>query len=315
MNSRNATMPAVARAEPAQYLFRTANPALSSRALGRRDSVGPICAEYETKCAQGDWCCDTGETCSFDTVNGSFLCCGATAGPNGCSKVCAAGTFQCGSVCCTYGQVCFGGDTVSGYCINQQNTLSSSASRTLPGTVIVTTQTLTRHSGLPAGTQAAGPLYSPNEANQNNNNNNNGNNGGSQQGISVGVQVAIGVAVPIVVIFLAILAWFCFSRFRRNRQAPAVTKDMESSSPSPSPAQRNFPSLPKNAMIVQTPVQPFEFGQPRTPKTSLPPPETSAGTVLSEDDDQQQGTPPVIAPPRLATPIDLLTAVAGKRSH
>lgn len=131
---------------PAQYLFRSATPAvgflggsIGRTSPARRNSIGPYCAEFETKCAQGDWCCNTGETCSFDTVNGAYLCCGASAGAAGCARVCAVGTFQCGSVCCTHGQTCFGGDTVSGYCahVNQtqtQNPLAQpTAIRTTPG--------------------------------------------------------------------------------------------------------------------------------------------------------------------------------------
>jgi len=328
MNPQNATLPAGCEVvPPAHHLFRSASPAASSSPvsgggfagrrglLAGRNSLGPICADYETKCAQGDWCCNTGETCSFDTINGAFLCCGASAGANGCARVCAAGTFQCGSVCCTYGQTCYGGNTVSGYCLHDNQTQiqpQPTAARTT--SIVQNFATGTRVSSA-GGASATGTSSRSSSSPSSVDNNQSG-------GVSLGLQIGIGVAVPLAVICIAVAVWFCISRCRRA-PPPWTEKQMSSSascsspdSPSPSPAVRGFPSLPRNAMIVSTPVQPFEFGQPRTPKTSLPPPipETPAGIddAKSSTTHNSTNSTPILAAPRLATPIDLLNAVAGR---
>ncbi|KAK3349795.1 hypothetical protein B0T25DRAFT_582656 [Lasiosphaeria hispida] len=347
----NATLPAGFQAvPPAQYLFRDANPAASpdgfigfaGRALGGRNSLGPICANYETKCAQGDWCCNTGGTCSFDTINGAFLCCGASAGASGCTRVCAAGTFQCSSVCCTYGQTCYGGDTVSGYCISQGSSYTTSTVNQN------SRQTTTAYRGDYQSSSASPYGYD-------NNNNNNGNTqttstyhntatgtqdasrssstnnrdqslSGEQNsgGMSLGVQVAISVAVPLIVILIAVGVWFCIFRRRAAAKRAAANQiyaeknaAFAPTSDSPSPIVRDFPSLPRDAMIVATPVEPFEFGRTRT-RTSLPPPHTAEtyDSTNSHDRDSncQANSTPTTKTPRLPTPIDLLTAVAARGS-
>ncbi|KAK4442133.1 hypothetical protein QBC34DRAFT_456239 [Podospora aff. communis PSN243] len=310
---------------PAQYLFRSATPAIGflGGSIGRtsparRNSIGPYCSEFETKCAQGDWCCNTGETCSFDTLNGAYLCCGASAGAAGCARVCAVGTFQCGSVCCTHGQTCFGGDTVSGYCahVNQTQTQNPLVQPTAGRTTTALQNFATATRG--AGASATGSNRDGSSSSESLNQDRGQESGG---GISLGVQIGIGVAVPILVICIAAAAWFCFARCRRARSSKELPeKNVAGSlsspdSSNPSPVVHNFPSLPRNAMIVQTPVQPFEFGQPRTPKTTLPPPVPETPAAESERGSAIHGssrTTPIIAAPRLATPIDLLNAVAAK---
>lgn len=50
-------------APPSGFLFRPAHPArpplggFIGVSLHERDSIGPVCASTEAKCAQGDWCC------------------------------------------------------------------------------------------------------------------------------------------------------------------------------------------------------------------------------------------------------------------
>jgi len=364
---------------PAQHLFHSASPASSQSPfvggiagrtallLAGRSSLGPICRDFETKCAQGDWCCNTGDSCSFDTLNGAFLCCGSSAGANGCARVCAAGTFQCGNVCCTFGETCFGGDTVAGYCLrvnqtpttlvggqgqNPQATAGGNGNIRATSTIQTIFATGTRAAGgiSTGATRGSSSNLDPNSSDSN---------GGS--GLSLGVVIGVAVAVPAVVIALAIAAWFFLRRCRSRRaqEAAAFTSSSEkhhnasstSSSPHPSPrvsepasapaahgpgshgshgrgvtTSRPFPAnLPPNAMIVQTPVTPFEFGQPRTPKTSLPPPisipETPAPVITDSTSSGSSsgasrsgsGSTPVIATPRLATPINLLNAMAGRR--
>ncbi|KAK0707989.1 hypothetical protein B0H67DRAFT_325657 [Lasiosphaeris hirsuta] len=305
---------------PAQYLFQDANPAASSeafisfagRALGGRDSLGPICANYETKCAQGDWCCNTGGTCSFDTTNGAFLCCGASAGASGCARVCASGTFQCSSVCCTYGQTCYGGDTVSGYCISQGNNAyttstvdqnsrqtttayrgdyqSSSASPYGYGDNNDSTRTTSTHHTSATSTQDASRSSSTNSREQSSSSEHEGG------GMSLGVQVAIGVAVPLIVILIAVGLWFCVFRRRAAKKAEAHQIYVEKNaafaptSDSPSPIVRDFPSLPRDAMIVATPVESYKFGRTRT-RTSLPPPQTAETYDSSDSHDPGQQPP------------------------
>ncbi|KAK5656453.1 hypothetical protein OQA88_4835 [Cercophora sp. LCS_1] len=201
-HQHNAAMPGHVLALPAYHLFRRASPMLF-----RRDSLGPICGERETKCAQGDWCCDTGETCSFDTINGAFLCCGATAGSTGCDRVCSAGTFQCGSVCCTYGQGCYGGDTAAGYCAAQ--TLApvyTTTTRRDYDDYSTTLPTSTRQNGLATGTSRADNAASSSSRNHRDSQSVNPSQStvGDGGGISLGLQIAVGVAVPLIVIFIAI---------------------------------------------------------------------------------------------------------------
>ena len=341
---------------PSAHLYRDASPATSPlggfsgslTSLAKRNSLGPYCADFETKCAQGDWCCNTGDTCSFDTINGAYLCCGASAGGSGCARVCAAGTFQCSSVCCSHGQTCFGGDTVSGYCVYVNQTIQN------PG-VQTTTQraaTTALQSFATATRAATGGSTTATGTNRSGSSSSNQNNLDSSSGaISLGTQIGLGVAVPLVVILLALASWFCIARCRKRRATTALTTSNlaeknavanntnpnDSSSPShdspaPSPVVRGFPSLPHNAMIVSTPVQPFEFGYPRTPKTTLPPPvpetpatvvetrsERSGATVTRQGSgsgrQERDDDTPVIATPRLATPIDLLTAVAARKGR
>ncbi|KAK0624440.1 hypothetical protein B0T14DRAFT_495708 [Immersiella caudata] len=195
---------------PAQYLFRSATLAvgflggsIGRTSPARRNSIGPYCAEFETKCAQGDWCCNTGETCSFDKVNGAYLCCGASAGAAECARLCAVGTFQCGSVCCTHGQTCFGGDTVSGYCVhvNQTQTQNPLVQSTGLRTPAALKNFATATKELAA---ALLPTGSNRDASSSSMNRNQGQDAGG--GISLGVRIGIGVAVPLLVICIAIAA-------------------------------------------------------------------------------------------------------------
>jgi len=342
MTPDNAALPAgYAVVPPAQHLYQSANPAMSSPEAfpgglaGRRglvagrNSLGPICAEHETKCAQGDWCCNTGEACSFDTLNGAFLCCGSSAGNNGCARVCSVGTFQCGSVCCTFGQTCYGGDTVSGYCLQAsqipQTSLQTTTSRATATVQSLATGTRVVIVDAPSVT---GSSYGASSSNLENT----GGEGGGG-GVSIGMQIGIGVAVPLVVLAIAAAAWFFIVRCRRARPQEVEKQQQSSSacsshhSPSPSlpaaaaPAPAVFPpaNLPRNAMIVSTPVEPFQFGQPRTPMTSLPPPvpetPSPADRRESSTTDGSASSSRFIATPRLATPIDLLSAVASKRKE
>jgi hypothetical protein len=320
-SSLNDTMPAGhSIVPPAQYLFRSATPAAAGFLGGftarispaRRNSIGPYCAEFETKCAQGDWCCNTGETCAFDTVNGAYLCCGASAGAAGCARLCVVGTFQCGSVCCTHGQTCFGGDTVSGYCVHVNQTQTQNPVRTT--TALQSFATATRAATANPSATGFNRSGSSSSLNQNSNQEPGG-------GMSLGMQIGIGVAVPFIVICIAIASWFCFARCRRARPQEAEKQAAGSvsspDSPNPSPVARAFPNLPRNAMIVSTPVQPFEFGQYRTPKTTLPPPIPETPAMESErgspSHHSSAGPTPVIVAPRLATPIDLLNAMATRK--
>ncbi|KAK3905165.1 hypothetical protein C8A05DRAFT_31039 [Staphylotrichum tortipilum] len=114
---------------PAAYIFRPAWPAVSGvripTSLRNRQSGGSTCGTGETTCPQAGWCCGASETCT--QLGGAFFCCPAGAGAAGCTRVCAAGDFQCGSICCAEGQTCGGVDTLSPFCTNESSTSLSSA--------------------------------------------------------------------------------------------------------------------------------------------------------------------------------------------
>ncbi|KAK0629305.1 hypothetical protein B0T17DRAFT_652979 [Bombardia bombarda] len=240
-------------ARPAMMLYDDVHTDLIPRAssLRPRDSVGPTCASNETKCLLGDWCCNLGETCSFD--NGAFFCCASGAANNqgGCARVCGIGDFQCGSICCANGQTCMGDGTPSPYCINSTsstaqstiapalqttNTQSSHVSPTshtsdTKDTTNKSTPTQTSTSTSPASVSSS-PAASAN----------------SLSGMSVGSQIAMGVVVPIVVIVIVAALWLLIFR-RPSRQRPRTRGTFSSQRPSyypPTPP----PAYTKNSPFV-----------------------------------------------------------------
>ncbi|KAH6843338.1 hypothetical protein B0I37DRAFT_399659 [Chaetomium sp. MPI-CAGE-AT-0009] len=205
---------------PAAFLFRSAWPAASEfhirGSLRHRQTEGTTCSADETTCPQAGWCCGAGETCSVD--NGAFFCCPAGAGA-GCARVCAAGDFQCGSICCANGQTCMGADTLSPFCVNPEpssvaptittfstrttttslpsstgpsNTISISTthtskatSPTAHATTIAASRTATHQASPPGATDTSTASATP-----------------QQGGLTHPAQIAIGIIVPVAVVLL-----------------------------------------------------------------------------------------------------------------
>ncbi|KAK4444501.1 hypothetical protein QBC34DRAFT_183142 [Podospora aff. communis PSN243] len=261
---------------PAGFLFRRANPATIPRgfvglSLSGRDSVGPTCAANETKCSEGDWCCDTGDTCSLD--NGVFLCCAPGAEGAGCSRVCASGDFQCGSICCANGQACAGADTGAPFCVDSSSSSSSLAAATptplaTSATALPTTTSRPTTTSKPAARSSATssrsfstlelaptntgtfipqfptsiPTSTPSSEVAV---------GGD---IPLGVGIAIGVIVPVVVITMVASLWFFLCR-RPRRRSPY------SDDPPPPP--------PKGGIPVTTINHRYTPSDPRSPADSV----------------------------------------------
>ncbi|KAK4098017.1 hypothetical protein N658DRAFT_518291 [Parathielavia hyrcaniae] len=175
------------------------------------------------------------EVCN--SVGGSFFCCPEGAGSVGCIRACAAGDFQCGSVCCADGQTCMGGDTLSPYCVNQGSTgaVARLTSAFLQTTTISSTSPSFPTSSMPASasinatpsptstladahTTATATLSEAVTASA-----------APQHGLSRAAQISIGVIVPVVVVFLVGALWFFISRrrgvglARGHRRGEAVT--------------------------------------------------------------------------------------------
>ncbi|KAK4128054.1 hypothetical protein N657DRAFT_562207, partial [Parathielavia appendiculata] len=218
---------------PAAFLFRPAWPAVSGHEsftpLWSRQSGGSACADSETTCPQAAWCCGAEEVCSL--IGGAFFCCPEGAGSVGCTRVCAAGDFQCGSICCADGQTCMGGDTPSPYCVSQRPTgvpgtavsTTSISSRTastysgislsitspsFPAAIISPTSSVT--SAIAASTNAASLTQSeqPSPAEPSVTASTT-----PQHGFSRAAQISIGVIVPVAVVFLVGALWIF--NFRR----------------------------------------------------------------------------------------------------
>ncbi|KAK4039612.1 hypothetical protein C8A01DRAFT_46942 [Parachaetomium inaequale] len=221
---------------PAAFLFRSAWPAVPGidvpASLWSRQTDGSTCGAGETTCGAG-------ETCSLD--NGAFFCCPAGAGTAGCSRVCAAGDFQCGSICCADGQTCMGADTLSPFCVSQSRTRVSSA--------IVSTATTfstgTATSSLPSSTSSSfpasssttstSPTQTPSTASATaiptattsptadqpppaeTTDASTGTATPQQGGLPHSAQIAIGIIVPVAVVFLVAALWFLI--FRRPGQS------------------------------------------------------------------------------------------------
>ncbi|KAK0742778.1 hypothetical protein B0T18DRAFT_430184 [Schizothecium vesticola] len=268
-------------APPSGFLFRPAHPAglllggFIGVSLHGRDSVGPVCASTEAKCAQGDWCCDIGDTCSV--LEGAFLCCPSGATGPGCARVCAAGDFQCGSICCAERQTCGGGDTPSPFCINPTGSLTSStaaitslssATSTTPTPTAAATTTPPSLSSTPrpaspsttspletAPTATPAPPRAP----------------ASDTGISLSAQITMGVLVPVLVILLVVGLWFCLFRRPARRRREIDDHDMDGGGGRGRGAPgRRRPSTPppaytKTEVVVATTSQGYTFSRARSP--------------------------------------------------
>ncbi|KAK3401567.1 hypothetical protein B0T20DRAFT_402042 [Sordaria brevicollis] len=211
--------------------------------LAQRDLL--TCASDETTCSQGNWCCGNGSTCSLD--NGAFFCCAASgagdAQDGGCARVCAAGDFQCGNVCCADGQTCMGAESGSPYCLNPTTTMSSMPLSTAPATFISpttstvgqTTSTSTMSlsttsltASIPAATaivnipSSSSPstsetMSSPSQVATAAPTSSESHEGG----IPMAAQVSIGVIVPVVCIILVFGLWMVL--FRRSNRSRRLT--------------------------------------------------------------------------------------------
>ncbi|KAK1828073.1 hypothetical protein QBC39DRAFT_385397 [Podospora conica] len=266
-------------APPSGFLFRPAHPASLPfggfiGVLSGRDSIGPVCASTEAKCAQGDWCCDIGDTCSV--LDGAFLCCPPGAAGAGCARVCAAGDFQCGSICCAERQTCGGGDTPSPFCINPTGSSTFPAATTTstpPATSLATTPTASTTPPILSSTArpttvsppktipTATPTPTPSRAPS------------SDTGLPLSAQITMGVLVPFLVILLVIGLWFCLFRrpARRRREIDERDLDLDGvGGGRGAPSDRRRPSTPppaytKNEIVVATTSQGYTFSRARSP--------------------------------------------------
>ncbi|KAK1773561.1 hypothetical protein QBC45DRAFT_339601 [Copromyces sp. CBS 386.78] len=212
--------------------------------LARRDLT---CASDETTCPQGSWCCGNGSTCSLD--NGAFFCCAPGAGQDGCARVCAAGDFQCGNVCCADGQTCMGAESGSPYCVNPSNTLMSSTpfstttatfisstwtvaqttptmtlstaslttwiSTTTAIAIQISSSSTTSETTNPTSSRmslSSQPAAAPTAASSPTSHE------GGEGGIPMAAQVSIGVIVPIVCIILVFGLWMILFRRSKSRR-------------------------------------------------------------------------------------------------
>ncbi|KAK3332799.1 hypothetical protein B0T19DRAFT_381442 [Cercophora scortea] len=235
-----------------------ARPAMLSRR--GRDTVAnhSTCASDEVKCSQGAWCCKGDETCSLE--NGVFLCCSSWLSTGkSCARVCAAGTFECGFICCADGQSCIAGSTVLPYCTGDAKAVISTRTSTSTATLSQLSSLDTSHasssvartmgnSSLHVATTSIDPSRST--ASQNSPSESRA---GGNTGLPVSAQIALGVAVPIVVILIIVGMWLCL--FRRQRQAAVVTvaealgeEDNASMYDLPTPP----PAYSKNEIVVVT---------------------------------------------------------------
>ncbi|KAK3343102.1 hypothetical protein B0H65DRAFT_240318 [Neurospora tetraspora] len=236
---------------PTRFLFQPAHrPKLHIGTLGRRGLLelaqrDLTCASDETTCSQGSWCCGKGSTCSLD--NGAFFCCAPGAGQDGCARVCAAGDFQCGNVCCADGQTCMGAESGSPYCVNPSITstlmssiplptttatfisstltvaqtptmaLSTSLTTSIPTTTAITIPSSTNSttsettkpisSNMSSSQPAAPTAASPSTSHED-----------SDRGMPMAAQVSIGVIVPVVCIILVFGLWMILFRRSKSRR-------------------------------------------------------------------------------------------------
>lgn len=293
---------------PTQYLFRRAHaairpPGFVGVGLRGRDSVGPTCAANETKCTEGDWCCDTGEACSLD--NGAFLCCPSGLESVGCSRVCSVGEFQCGAVCCAKGQTCGGGDSATPFCVNSSTsstalTTSPTLSTARPSTTIsrptTTSAPKTRPSVsaddfstlelAPTKTGTFTPVFPTHTSTS----------AGQQPtsdsvagtGLPLAAQIAMGVIVPVVVILIVASLWFFLCRGPRRRSPYSGGED-----------DRPPPPPPKNGIPAATlaPSHHYTSSRTRSPVDSVRTESTVEMAMLPKD---KKGKPHIAA--ALSTP-------------
>ncbi|KAH6640272.1 hypothetical protein F5144DRAFT_89406 [Chaetomium tenue] len=216
---------------PAAFLFHAAWPAgsefhIRGASLRNRQTEGATCGADETTCPQGGWCCGAGETCSVD--NGAFFCCPAGAGA-GCARVCAAGDFQCGSICCANGQTCMGADTLSPFCVSSAPSSVAPTTTTLPtqttttplpsstGSSSTTTISTTRTSKAPSPTThsttvATAPTMTDRPSPPGATNTSTASAAPSQGGLTHPAQIAIGIIVPVAVVIIVGALWFLIFR-------------------------------------------------------------------------------------------------------
>ncbi|KAK4248239.1 hypothetical protein C7999DRAFT_13802, partial [Corynascus novoguineensis] len=225
---------------PAAFLFRPARPADSGNGIGAahwsRQLEEATCGPDETICPQGGWCCGAGETCSLS--NGAFFCCPAGADTAGCVRVCAAGDFQCGSICCANGQMCMAADSLSPYCVNESrisvSSTATSTSTTFSSVVSTSTSSVSRTTSISVSTSVPSIsstgsgsstvsktsltlTLSPTSTDQPSSTGTSTTTATPQNGgFPHAAQIAVGVVVPVVVILLVGALWFFV--FRRPNQ-------------------------------------------------------------------------------------------------
>ncbi|KAK0616964.1 hypothetical protein B0T14DRAFT_254868 [Immersiella caudata] len=295
-------------APPSGFLFRRAQPAtlppgFVGLSLSGRDSVGPTCAANETKCSEGDWCCDTGDTCSLD--NGVFLCCAPGAESAGCSRVCAAGDFQCGSICCANGQACAGADSGAPFCVNSSSSSSAlatattptSSATTLPPTTprpATTSKSTTRSSTptsrsfstlelAPTNTATFIPQFPTATFTPTPTPSSEATVGG---GVPLGMGIAIGIIVPVVVITMVAGLWFFLCRRRPRKRSPY------SNEPPPPPS--------KGGIAVTTINHRYTPSDPRSPVDSVRSDSTVEMAKLPKSLREKPHVAAVLAAPREA---------------
>ncbi|KAK3987960.1 hypothetical protein QBC44DRAFT_111382 [Cladorrhinum sp. PSN332] len=230
------------------HLFRPRHRAVVEPLNSRATEGGPNCASHQTTCPQGGWCCNPGETCSFD--NESFCCpIGSNLGALGCRRVCAAGDFECGSVCCATGQTCIQSHGLLPYCVSK----TSSVLTAVRSVVVTSTPTPSTSSSLsPLSTESIGtgstsselPFHTPTTTITSVHGRSSATSSftttttalpspkselGSSPtslpsgGLPTSAQISIGIIVPLFVLMLLAWLWFCVfrNRFSSSSQSRA----------------------------------------------------------------------------------------------
>ncbi|KAK4228661.1 hypothetical protein QBC38DRAFT_454036 [Podospora fimiseda] len=166
------------------------------------------CANNQTTCSQGGWCCNSDETCSFDNA---FFCCpaGTSLSKSGCRRVCAEGDFECGSICCAVGQTFINNDGLSPYCIHATTTINSIIASTVSAssrptrspslTSIATNTTPTPATASPPTTAATTTTTTTSH---------------SSGGFPKSAQTSVGIIVPLFVLMFLGCLWFGIFRNR-----------------------------------------------------------------------------------------------------